>query len=143
MTHSPADVIRRLLIQLGLGSDPPAAPWPVYAGKEPGVPDNVITVRTTEGTDDGRDMISGEVWGHPGFQVRVRASDYVTGRTKADAIGDALATGVYQTVVAIGASRYFVHAVTHIGDVIDLGAETPSSQREVFTLNATCVVREL
>lgn len=158
LQHSPADVVRRMLIDLSLGTDPDARPvgaWPVYASGEPGagkpvgtastaktgVPDSIITVYDTLGRQNGRIQFSGEIQEHHGFQVRVRAAGHSAGYAKARAIADGLDKSVYLRTVAIGASRYLVYAVTRTGDVLALGKE-PTSGRRIFTINALVTVRQ-
>lgn len=144
LTHSPAKILRQLLIDLSLGTLPSAnGSWPVYATHEPNLPDNCITVYDTVGTDDGRSMITGELWGHDGFLVRVRAADHDTGWLKADAIQTGLAESVYDRTVHVSGSTYLVHAVTRIGDVLTLGTESPTSKRSLFTINATVSLKSL
>lgn len=149
LLHSPAEVIQQLLIDLGLGTSPEVSPlqaWPVYSTNEPAdgqqVSDNVITVYDTTGKGSGRSMHDGQVLGNFGFQIRVRARDHTTGWQKADAIQTTLAESVYQETVGIGSSRYFVHAVVNVGDVLALGTEAPGSRRSVFTINALCPIRQ-
>lgn len=144
MTHSPADVVRQLLVDLGLGTEPSAAgAWPVYATGEPASPDAVITVYDTAGTNDGRSMVSGELFGHAGVQVRVRAATHAAGWTKADTVQEALAEDVYQRTVHVGAATYLVHSLNRIGDVLAIGKESPTSKRSVFTLNMVVSVKQL
>jgi hypothetical protein len=100
LLHSPADVIRHLLVAIGQGSHPTETgagngPWPVYESKEPSRPDEVLTVQDAAGVPQGRTMFDGEVQGRDGFQVRVRAADKVAAFAKANAVAEALAKGVY------------------------------------------------
>jgi hypothetical protein len=143
MNHSPAQLIQRVLIAHGLGADPPAGPWPVYAAHEPDGPDDAVTVFDTAGTGDGRSMLDGTPWFHYGFQVRVRAVDHLSGWRKADAIRTALATAVYRETIVLGPDQYLMHAVTALGDVLVLGKEVPASKRRLFTLNATTWIEVL
>lgn len=143
LAHSPAAIIRKLLIDLGLGAEPtPTAAWPVYDANEPTSPDNCITVYDTQGIGAGRSMIDGELLGFNGFQVRVRGVDHPTGWTKADAIQTTLAKQVLRKVVHVGASNYLVHAASRIGDVLALGKD-PDSKRRIFTLNAIAAIKQL
>lgn len=137
--YSPADIVRRLLISLGAGVSPSnGALWPVYATSEPGTPDNVVTVYDTAGLDDGRAMVDGELFRHLGFQVRVRSIDHRSGWDKASEIQNLLARSTYDEVVAMpDDTRYLIHCVSRIGDVIALGKEVPNSKRSLFTVNAT------
>lgn len=142
MARSHTEVLQQLLADLSLASVPDdGAAWPVYVGREPDKPDNCLTLYATEGIDHGRIMKTGETTGPEGFQVRVRATDYRTGRAKADAIKLAFERTVYDTAVSLDSETYFVLAVTRIGDVLELGRDSPTSQRQVFTLNALVYVR--
>lgn len=140
MTHSPADVVRHVLIGLGLGTASGA--WPVFVDSEPNAPDNCVTVYDTQGLDQGRDMNSGEMLGPVGFQVRIRAADHQTGWAKADAIAEMMAKSVYQRQVAISGRVYVVHAISRVGNVIRLGKEQ-NGNRSLFTVNAVTNVRQL
>lgn len=143
LLHSPADVVRWLLIGLGVGTDPSlSSAWPINADKEAATPDNVITIYDTAGRDDGRSMIDGELFYHYGLQVRVRAVDHVTGWPKADQIRVTMAQQVYGNSVTIGTSTYRVHCIAKIGEVLRLGQEVGSSKRSLFTINATVALRQ-
>lgn len=143
LTHSPADVVRRLLIGLGLGNDPPAEPWPMYVGGEPTVPDNVITLYDMLPRLHGREMVTGERQLHHGVMVRVRGTDYNVAYAKANAIAVALDEGVYQETVTISPSRYLVHAADRTGDVLALNKESFETKRSLFTVNALVSLRQV
>jgi hypothetical protein len=137
LTHSQANIIRWLLINLGLGTDPASAgSWPIYAYSEPDTPDAVITVYNTVGFVDGRAMPTGEVYEHFGFQVRVRATSSKLGITKINEIARQMAESVHNLTVTIDTETYTVCAITRKSGVIELGKEYPTSERNVFTLNA-------
>lgn len=146
LTHSPADVLRRLLISLGLGVDPPptsTTQWPVYAGSEPDEPDNTVTVTDTSGLLHGREMVGGETQAHEGVQVRVRGLTHPVAYARADLIKVAL-DAQYQDVVTMpDATRYLVWAVHRTTGVLALGKETKASKRSIFTINARLSVRKL
>ena len=141
--HSPADVVRWLIVQLGLGTNPtldPLQPWPVYDTVEPSTPDSCITVNDTLGMDSGRSFPDGALDSHYGFQVRIRSGDKPSGYLKASNIRRTLAEGVYATRVTppipIGSqARYLVHCVSKVGQVLPLGFER-GTRRQLFTLNA-------
>jgi hypothetical protein len=136
-------VARWALIQLGEGTDPAAgSSWPVFCSSEPASPDNALTVYDTQGTDDGRSMIDGDLFGHYGVQLKVRSRDHATGWAKADAVQKAMAA-LYQLTVSIGSARYLVHCFARIGDVLALGQESPTSTRRMFTVNAIVSIRQL
>jgi hypothetical protein len=148
LDHSPADILRRVLIALGQGTAPTdnaldLSAWPIYAGGEPGSPDNVITLYDTPARQDGRSMIDGERQEHHGVQVRVRGATFPVGYAKARAIATAMDTAIYDLSVTLDSSTYRVHSVSRQGDVISLGKESPQSKRSVFTVNAIFTVRKL
>ncbi len=144
LIHSPADIIRYMFVNLGLGTLPEnGGLWPIHVGGEPSTPDKVITVYDTTGVGQGRIMFSGEIIGPQGIQVRIRAPDHVTGWLKADAVQTSMAEEVYQESVTIDGTEYLVHALVRIGDVMVLGNESPTSKRKLFTINAQVQVKDV
>jgi len=142
LNHSPADVLRTVLIALGLGTSPDAGgSWPMFVAEEPNTPDNVITVFDAVGRQQGRTQFDGEVQEHHGFQVRVRARDHVTGYTRARLIATTMDTTLYQNMAAVGANSY-LHSASRNGDVIPLGKE-PNTKRKLFIINAVASLRQL
>lgn len=143
LTHSPADIVRKLLIDLGLGTTPSAAgAWPVHTAHEPNEPDSAITVIGASPRDNGRVMIDGERQEKPGFQVRVRDANYSNGATKARAIAIALDESVNLTSVTIGSSVYLVQSISRTSGILPFGEEKPESRRSIFTINAVASLRQ-
>lgn len=151
LAHSPADVIRWLLVGLGLGTDyRNVGLWPVYAAGEPPKPDNVLTVYDTVGTDDGSVMIGarGELQGHYGFMVRVRAADHPVGWAKANAIRANLAETVYDNTVVVpllngvAAGTYVVENCAQVGHVLALGPNVANEKTWLFTVNAVATINQ-
>jgi hypothetical protein len=138
LAHSPADVVRQLLIDLALGTA--AGTWPVYADGEPDSPDACITVYTTAGRDQGRVMV-GNLLATYGIQVRVRAARYAEGWVKADSIRETLARSVYQETPRVDGTLYVVHAIVRIGQVLAIGRDVPKTGRELFTVNCEARLR--
>lgn len=144
--HSQAEVIRWLLIKLGLGTDPELSQaWPIGKGSEFDQPDNTITVYNTTGQIDGREMIEGEVFEHYGYQIRVRATRERLVAAKMATIVRTLESVANEIVTIdansdVGAASYIVCAVNRRGSVIDMGKEYPTSERNVFTLNAVSAI---
>lgn len=135
LAHSPANIVQQLLISLGIGNDPETSNlWPVYVSSEPDAPDNVITIYVTQGSGGGR-LMTGELFGLYGFQVRIRSATHPIGWAKADEIQTALAESVYDETVHVGAVSYLVNCISQVGDILDLGKDA-TSKRSVFTLNA-------
>lgn len=146
LAHSPADIVRRLLVALDLGEDPTATSspaWSVYVGAEPDKPDNCITLFDTEGRISGNTQADGEIQEYHGIQIRVRATDYATGYAKARAIAVTLDAEVERDSVTISSDDYCVCSVTRTSDVIGLGMDKPASRRQLFTINALANVRPL
>lgn len=143
LQDSPTEVVRQLLIQRSQASDPDVSPlgdWPIYQTDEPDVPDNLLVVQATTGTNDGRDMVDGELNQHYGIQFKIRGTDDRVGGAKAYALRDWLARSVYQASVTItdsnGTRNYVVWCFAKIGQVLELGTDAPSSKRWLYTINA-------
>lgn len=143
LLHSPGDIVRRALIAIGQGLDPPSTPWPIYADAEPNSPDNVITVYGTSGNMDGRMMADGSWVVHHGIQVRIRSATPTAGFVKANAIAVAMDQSIYQQGITISGTSYLVHSISRKGEVIPLGKEEPGSKRNVFTINAVVVIKKV
>lgn len=142
LSHTPAQVIRQLLIDLAVGTDiTDAAAWPIYGSLHPDTPDNSIAVTDTPGRVNGRSQIDGEVTEHHGVQVRIRGITHEVGYVRANLIKNAIDKESTRAQVVIGTSTYTVHAITRVGDVIAMGPESPSSRRRLFSINAVVALR--
>lgn len=147
--HSPADIVRWLIVAVGAGTDPtllPLQPWPVYDSVEPGAPDDVITVYNTSDQDDGRIMVDGERQQHYGIQIRVRGQTEKAGYQKAIAVAIALDGVVPGRVVSGGtldANTYIVYVVCIRGGVLYIGMDNPTTKRPIYTINAIVPLRKL
>lgn len=144
LSHSPADIIRWVIIGLGLGTDPDdGGEWPVFVSNEPALPDSSITVFNTTPIDGGREMVEGERSMHWGIQVRVRAATDPEAFARAEAIRKAFdeQVGAYGLNLAepsgVGTAtvNYCVQAVTNTGLMI-LGKEVAATKRWVYVVNA-------
>lgn len=144
LTHSPARIVRELVILLGQGTDPDDnGTWPVFADLLPDLPDSAIYVTTTTSLLQGREMVAGQVQEFYAVQIGVRAASPTTGWTKANAVGIALDGGNgYQRSVTIGANTYQIHAMDRRSGVIAAGKESPTSKRNLFTLNYITSIRQ-
>lgn len=145
LLHSPGNIIRWLIINLGQGTDPQQnGNWPVYWNSEPDTPDNVITVYDTTGILDGRSQIDGEVYKHSGFQVRVRAPKARQVYNQISTLVQQLNENVKMATVGInddqGQAEYIVCACNQKSDIIDMKKESPTSERSVFVVNYTAAV---
>lgn len=142
LTHSPALVIARLLIDLGLGSSYNSnLAWPVFVGREPNLPDEVITAFDTAGRNLGS-LMAGEQQEVHGVQVRVRALRQDTGYVKARRIAVSLDSVTYKIVTVSGGNNYLVNNVNRPGDVIYLGEQKPESSRFIHVVNILAHVRQ-
>jgi hypothetical protein len=144
LLHSPADILRALVIDLGQGADPDlGGNWPVYATNEPSMPDNVITLYDTTPQYDMRAMVDGESSFHWAYQVRVRSASHPAGLVKMDAIRVALDEQIYANALTLGSAHYVVYNVAKSGGILYLGVDNPSSKRSLFTLNGYVALRRL
>jgi hypothetical protein len=140
--YSPADVLAHLLTLLGQTTAPGLSQaWPVYVSSEPGFPDDAVTTYDTTPILDGRNQGSGETVEHYGVQVRLRSTVHTAGWVKSRAIKQAL-DGVYYATVAIGSQTYVVYGVNTLG-IMALGKDSPTSKRNLFTINCTVALRKV
>lgn len=143
LTHSPADVLRYLLVSLGGGTLPAASgSWPIHVSNEPTSPDSVITCYDTSGILNGRIQVTGEMVEHHGIQIRIRSATPAAGYTKANAIKILLDSSINRDSVNIDGSEYLVHAVTRQGGIANIGRNVPTSKLNIFTLNAIIALRQ-
>lgn len=137
LTHSPARVLRDLMISMGLVTLPSSnGLWPASYGLELVSPDNVVTIYNVEGQSDGRSMPTLELFQHYGIQIRVRSTTHDPGFLKADAIRNSIAQNINKDTVTIEGTTYLVDCLSKIGPVLSLGKNTPMSKHDLFTINA-------
>ena len=142
MTHSAADILRKLLTTLGHGTMPSAAgSWPISVAQEPDDPDDDMTLYDEIGRKDGRAMVSGEVYEHRGVQLQLRSAKFTDGHTKIDAVVTALDQDVETAGVTVDSSTYVVYAVSRPGTINYLGHE-PESRRHIWTVNLLASIRQ-
>lgn len=147
MIHTGANIVREMLVALGLGnmpSNPNAHTWPITVAQEPTAPDNAITVYDTTPMPQGRLQPTGKFIDHAGFMVQVRCSDSQQGKIKIDAIMTALMESVKRTTVTVsdkyGTAAYLVTAVTKRSGPNTLGRDEGNQNRFLFTLNCTASI---
>jgi hypothetical protein len=143
LNHSPAEIVRRVLIDLSLGTDPSdGGTYPIFVSLEPNKPDNVITLYNTVGIIDARSMVTGEMFEHFGIQVRVRDSKFKDGEDKSRDISVALDETINYNTVTIGSTSYTLYTASRKGSILSLGREVPKSNRHIFVTNATVALEQ-
>lgn len=146
LSHSPAEVVRKLLVDLGLATAPTTPPggWPAYVDHCPDVPARSLCVYNTESRLQGRRMVDGVVCEHYGLQVRVQseplAPEYAMNRARS--IATVFAEQVLRNNVAIGSSTYLVQSIARTSGVLSLGMDTANRHR-LFTINFLVSLRQL
>lgn len=135
LKHSPAYIMRKALVLMELAVEPGqgGAPWQAFARREPVKPDDAVTVYNTAPRDLGRTMVDGARVQLYGIQVRVRGLVPDAAEARAWLIADGL-DRLYNLTVALAGATYTVRHVSSSG-VIDLGAESPQTNRQLFTVN--------
>lgn len=158
--HSAARVIQQLLIDAGYGTDPQDATgddssygeWPVFRGREPDRPDNLIKISDTTPILYGDTMVDGENQDHCGVQVMVRGQVYDDDAyRKVNAVARFLDRLSCRTVTveiddagtgSLTEVTYYLKAITRRSGPIPLGpVDTPAGKRLVFTVNYTLPLR--
>lgn len=143
LDHSPADVLRYLLIDEGYGVLLKTGEWPIFSQYEPTKPDNCVTTYDTTGFRQGRLMPTGQTQHHYGLLVRVRSNDSPIGHKKINEITIGM-EAVYQQPVSIDgtAAQYTVHSVNHASGPVYIGREE-GTDRMLFTVNfLACIHQE-
>ena len=142
LNHSPADIIRYLLIELGQGTLPTDnGTWPVFVSSEPNLPDQVITVYDTAGHYDGRSMRSGEMYTFHGMQLRIRGINHQDAFQKANDVAVAMDEQVNRMPITIDSSIYKIFGISRVSGPLNLGNEE-NTNRILFTINAVAALRQ-
>lgn len=141
LEHTPSQIIRKLLIDLSLGSDH-GANWPVQCEFQRDKPDKAIAVYETAGINLKRIMIDGEWHETYGIQIIVRSDELQLGREKASDVATALDGVALQVVnvedtesygTATSTTGYTVHNVSRRSGPIPLNDTT--SNRKMYSIN--------
>jgi hypothetical protein len=152
--ESTANIISLFLIEEDIGYNPEDGydgDWPIFTSFFPddeNTPDQIITVYDTKGIKKGR-LQPGETVIDPGFQVRVRANDYLVGYRKIAEIAAAF-DEVYFFTVATDLGDFSIELINQ-GSIIPLGTEPdqegqlsePSRRLPTFTLNCLATITPL
>lgn len=137
MDHSPADIIRYALVDLGAGTLPSLQQeWPIFVHLEPDTPDNCMVVYDTVGFLQGRLHPTGQFVNHYGFQVLLRTSNAKEGMIKLASV-EALLNSVRRLEVSVEDAIYLVHSTTQRTPILPLGRDVDNSDRSLFTINYT------
>jgi hypothetical protein len=138
---SPADIIRQLLLDLGLVAA--TGDWTTYVSFLPESPDNAVCVYDTAGKLDGRVMSTGEQQTHPGIQIRVRGLSYPAVWAKSNAIATGL-DSLGRVLIAMSSSEaHTLLNVSRTGDIIPVGMEEEGGRRRHhFTINAVVTLQK-
>lgn len=149
LAHTPADVVRYVLVDLGLGDLPQQlTAWSIYAERM-GDYDYSICVTTTEGILNGFNQVQGEAFEHHGIQIRCRSVNPAFTYRKMSQVQEAIDKLISSYLITIPDTEtgvdcnYIVDAVTRTGTIISMGMEIPQSGRFSYTLNATVTLRQL
>lgn len=150
LIHSPADIVRWLLIDLALGTDPnDAGTWPIFAAGRGDLPDNAIGIYDRSGRSDGRDGPTGRRTEHYGIEIIVRSDNHhPNGYRKAQEIAVALDEDVLRSEVVAdpgGATEadYRVQAFTRDRPVLPEGRDRPTSKRARFSISGVVSVKRI
>lgn len=139
--HSPADIIRHLLVNQDQGILPEnwngvsRDEWPISCNAVLPNPDRTIATIDTEGNDEGSFQWDGDLQGQNGVQFQIRADTFQQGWRKVNLLFNFTSKGVYDVRVDIDETTYLVHSITPTSDALPIGNETPTSKRQLFTLN--------
>lgn len=137
LDDSPADVIRQLLIRLGLATDPDDKDaWPAYAHNEPNLPDNCLTCYNVDSTVYYKTSPDMEVQEYHNVVIRCRGQTDSTAYTKLNHVAATL-DKVQFASVEISPACYSIPGISRSG-VRRLGKDAPNSSRYIYNLDVSC-----
>ena len=141
LQHSPCFIVGSYLIAQSVFTLPSLrGSWPLYKSSLPVEADDVGAIYDTAPIVDLR-ISKSYPNTHYGLQVKVRAGNYETGKTKARAILASLET-VQNGSVVFGVYEYEIRTARPVGGVISLGQEFQTTKRRyLFTVNFISTIK--
>lgn len=140
MSASPAQVLKKALIDATLFKEHTGTPWPCFVNSMPDTPDMVACCIDTGAEKQGRILRTGEVIQKPAVQIQFRAKTFSDGWSKAKAV-EAFLDALYELTVTLDAVNHVIHSVRRHNTVLPIGAEPGGTRRELFTLNILLTLR--
>lgn len=148
MRLSPADILKRYLIQLGLAVSPlgtlTSSSWPASVGTMPVATDrdNYISLNDTGALYAGKIQQTGQRVIFPTLQIMIRSLDYSIGCDKGVSIQDALDKiglppsrgGVGWVVIRVDGVDYTIKAALVTVPVTKIGMDE-TNRRQLFVIN--------
>lgn len=142
LTHSPADILRHLLISRSIGTLPEdSSDWPIYAIRMPANPDNLICVYNTQGVIGGKHHVTKTTIERHGIQISIASASHLVGLAKANEICEVLDDTVYETL-SIGTSQYRIHGFVRTSSILS-NKTTNISKQNSTTVNFIMAVTQL
>ena len=142
MSYSPAQVLASLLRE---GSDAlfnvpgQSGDWPLYISSMPdNVGPKVGAVYDTTGVKHGRLMSGGELRSE-GFQIKVRATTYVTAWEQIKAVADFLEAVHAEEVEMEDSTTYTIDSINQTSGIVSLGED--ENRRSLFVVNGLVMFR--
>ncbi len=147
LIHSPADIIRHLLVELNFAVLPSdwvgsKTDWLGSCNETPDNPDRVITTFDSAGDSFGYTQVDGNQSNSYGVQIQIRSDTFPIGWRQANSINSTLMKEVYDYNITIEENSYRIHSIT-AGDILPVGNESPQSRRLLFTINLTTFIARI
>lgn len=135
-----AEVLRALMLQLGIGSDIVAPgsdqpSWPFYHSMMTSSPDNQLAIYDTSPIIQNRSQWK-ETQELFGIQFRIRSQGFDDGWDMGEEIKHCLDNQILRNTLIFNESTYLIQSVIRSGGLLSLGAEQPTVNRRLFSLNA-------
>jgi len=141
LQHSPCYIVGSYLIANGIVSLPSLSDdWPLYKSSMPIEADDACAIYDTSPVVDKR-ISKSYPNTHYGLQIKIRASDYETGKAKAKAIL-ALLEVIQNASVEFSDYEYEIRTARPVSGVIPLGQEYQTTKRRyLFTVNFISTIK--
>jgi hypothetical protein len=142
---SPADIMYAWLELNGYVSDPTDdEAWPMYTGFLPDdypkrCPQDALAVFDSDGVIDAK-VMQGAVIQKFGIQILARATNYVTGYSKAESLTIAL-DAIFNESITNGVTTYEIQNVSRRGPVLSMGKDEKRSS--MFSLNFLLTLKRI
>jgi len=144
LAFSPCYIIGAYLIAEAIVSLPSLeSGWPIYTSSLPDVINNACAIYDTTPRLETRIRISYPTT-HYGLQIKIRASNYETGKAKIKAILALLETVKNEIIILDDLETYRIVCFSNMSGIISLGQEVGTTKRRyLFTLNFDSILKHL
>lgn len=132
--NSPADIIAKYLIDVGVVTAPTAdTDNPIFVGQLASDPNTAIGTFDGKSKTDGR-LMAGTTIFHPAVQIITRAKNYRVAWDLANTIKTKIEE-IKDVDVSLEGNDYIIRSAQFTTDILPLGTETDKNRRQLMSIN--------